>query len=243
MILDNSLVIGIVLIGIGLSLAAIVYVVFSRRRSEDETEEGEPSPYEDMKADIPEIVEPEIPTHKPVSAPRPPSIEPEPLRDTPPQTPVIPSPTPEPQRANRRRIPVATLLRDEVSGDIIVKVGDREYRTIAELRLSDDLTRVEFAASDLAKWFSKTPADQRTSEPDQELVTQKPDSMIGQINAILQEKLTDQIGGSKAVRLIEGPGGAVRVLIGVHSFNLDDVPDGEVSKLIREAVTAWEESQ
>jgi hypothetical protein len=102
---------------------------------------------------------------------------------------------------------------------------------------------VEFAASDLAKWFSKTPSDQRITEPDQDLVTQKPESMIEQINAILQEKLTDRIGGSKAVRLIEGPGGTVRVLIGVHSFNLDDVPDGEVSKLIREAVTAWEESQ
>lgn len=239
MTLDNSLVIGIVLIGIGLSLAVIVYVVFSRRRPEDVIEEGEPSPYEEIKTDIPEIVEPEIPTHKPVH----PSIEPEPLQDTPPQIPVTPSPTPEPQRANRRRIPIATLLRDEITGDIIVKVGDREYRTVAELRLSDDLTRVEFATTDLAKWFSKTPADQRVPEPNQELVTQKPDSMIGQINAILQEKLTDQIGGSKAVRLIEGPGGAVRVLIGVHSFNLDDVPDGEVSKLIREAVTAWEESQ
>jgi hypothetical protein len=51
------------------------------------------------------------------------------------------------------RISIATLLRDDVTGQLIVKVGDTEYHNPDDLRASDDWTRVEFAASDLQTWI------------------------------------------------------------------------------------------
>ena len=68
----------------------------------------------------------------------------------------------------------------------------------------------------------------------------KPLSMIEQINAILQEKI-EAIGDPHlAVRLIEGLEGSAKVLIGVHSYELGEVPDETISNLIREAVAEWE---
>jgi hypothetical protein len=53
------------------------------------------------------------------------------------------------------RISIATLLRDDVTGQLIVKVGDTEYHNPDDLRASNDWTRVEFAASDLQTWIIK----------------------------------------------------------------------------------------
>ncbi len=150
--------------------------------------------------------------------------------------PYMPEPEPGP------RIQVATLLRDEVSGELIVQVGDREYRSADELRESGDWTRVEFAASDLTHWIDQ-PAVRPYRERDTETETgdrTKPMSMIEQINAILQEKI-EAIGDPHlAVRLIEGLEGNAKVLIGVHSYELGEVPDETISNLIREAVAEWE---
>jgi hypothetical protein len=41
------------------------------------------------------------------------------------------------------RISIATLLRDDVTGQLIVKVGDTEYHNPDDLRASNDWTRVE----------------------------------------------------------------------------------------------------
>lgn len=159
------------------------------------------------------------------------------------EAPLIPDQVPEPPPGPRATIPVADLLRDEVTGSLIVRVGDHEYRTPDELKNSEDWTRLEYAASDLAEWIAGASVADRAIAVTTEERPAPPQSMIEQINEILQKKLIDVSGELKALRLVEGPGGAVRVLIGVRSFSLDEVPDPEASQLIRDAVAEWEGRQ
>ena len=141
------------------------------------------------------------------------------------------------------RIPIATLLRDDVTGQLIVKVGDTEYRNPDDLRASNDWTRVEFAASDLQTWIIKESPSQPRVELEPEPVEPKPTSMIEQINVILQEKIEASDRSHLGVRLLESPSGAARVLIGVQSYDLADVPDEDIRQLIQEAVAIWEATQ
>jgi len=141
------------------------------------------------------------------------------------------------------QISIATLLRDEVTGQLIVKVGDTAYHNADDLRASSDWTRVEYAASDLQTWVAKDAPRQPKIERETEAVEPKPKSMIEQINAILQEKIDSSGRSHLGVRLLESPSGAARVLIGVQSYDLADVPDEEVRGLIQEAVAIWEADQ
>lgn len=141
------------------------------------------------------------------------------------------------------RISIATLLRDDVTGQLIVKVGDTEYRNPDDLRASNDWTRVEFAASDLQAWIIKDAPSQPRVELEPEPVEPKPTSMIEQINVILQEKIESSDRSHLGVRLLESPSGAARVLIGVQSYDLADVPDEDIRQLIQEAVAIWEADQ
>ncbi len=141
------------------------------------------------------------------------------------------------------RISIATLLRDDVTGQLIVKVGDTEYHNPDDLRASNDWTRVEFAASDLQAWIIKDAPSQPMVELEPGPVEPKPTSMIEQINVILQEKIESSDRSHLGVRLLESPSGAARVLIGVQSYDLADVPDEDIRQLIQEAVAIWEADQ
>ena len=141
------------------------------------------------------------------------------------------------------RISIASLLRDELTGELIVKVGNTEYKNPDELRDSTDWSRVEYAASDLQTWIAKEKRDQPTVEREVDAAEPKPMSMIEQINAILQEKIESAGRSDLGVRLLESPSGAARVLIGVQSYDLADVPDDDVRQLIQEAVAVWEADQ
>jgi hypothetical protein len=71
----------------------------------------------------------------------------------------------------------------------------------------------------------------------------RPVSMIEAINAILDRQLAKTEGAPRAIRLVPDPSGGVRVLLGVKSYPLDEVPDESIKSLIRQAVAEWEESQ
>ncbi len=144
------------------------------------------------------------------------------------------------------RIQIATLLRDEVTGKLIVQVGDTEFSEPDELRDSPYWTRVEFAALDLSKWIEqeeeKTLATAvRMREP--ETTPVRPQSMIEQINDILQQNIVESGGEYQGVQLIEGPGGSARVMVGVQTYELGEVPDDSIQALIRDAVATWEKTQ
>jgi hypothetical protein len=65
--------------------------------------------------------------------------------------------------------------------------------------------------------------------------------MVEQINAILEKRLLERPELSRGIRLAEGPGGAIKVYVGIDSYNgIDDVPGADIRQLIREAVAEWE---
>lgn len=142
-------------------------------------------------------------------------------------------------------IPVANLLRDEVTGGLVVRVGDRDYRSAADLLTSRDRQRMEYTLAELNRWFSPAPQKQEEREAARPAVApeaaRRPLSMVEQINQILERKLRDLPEARRAVRLVEGAGGSVRVYVGVDAYSsIDDVPDSDIRGLIRDAVAEWE---
>ncbi len=66
-------------------------------------------------------------------------------------------------------------------------------------------------------------------------------SMVAQVDKILQEKLRAADMQKWAVRLTEFPGKGMVVLVGLDQYsNIDDVPYERVRKVIREFVAEWE---
>ncbi len=67
------------------------------------------------------------------------------------------------------------------------------------------------------------------------------DSIIEQINKILQVKLSTSVFKDRGIRLIEGPGGIVIIKDGLNRYEgVETVPDPEVKALIQQAVSEWE---
>jgi len=271
--MSSQLLIGVLLIGAGILLAVVAYWVVSgagsskKPDSADEANEGEELEPAEIASGVPEPLPiddedihgeiPEMPSEDEFSTERDDleiagEIAPEQS-----QAAVhhsgseVVSPEDEVEKAGKPdlkpqagpRISIATLLRDDTTGQLIVKVGDTEYQNPEDLRTSSDWTRVEYAASDLQTWISKQAPVQEMGQREPEAVEPKPTSMIEQINAILQEKIDSSGRAHLGVRLLESPSGAARVLIGVQSYDLADVPDEEVRQLIQEAVAIWEADQ
>jgi hypothetical protein len=245
--MNDQLLIGIVLIGIGILLAALAYMFLGNR----EPQGGQAASSKDEDGDGESVMAPGIPS--PDSTPDEPSPKPQPEDMEPPHSSASTEPgkadpaspihkTPEPARGER--IQVAMLLRDEVSGKLIVKIDDVEYEDREALKESRHWTRVEYAARDLSQWVEVI--ERKTSvhvEREIEVPDVKPKSMIEQIDQILQDRIEARNRPDLAVRLTEGPGGTARVLIGVNSYEIADVPDPEIKTLIREAVATWEATQ
>jgi type IV secretory pathway VirB10-like protein len=270
--LDTQLLVGIILIVVGLILALLAYTVLTQSSEEDETQEQEEEAKEPLgEEEAEELVEEPETTATEATVPREavdetaaapePEGEPQMEERAEPSTPSepVPEPPPEPSEeegvldetvaqpsvptAEARSFDVATLLRDEVTGKLMVRVGDRLYRSPGELRDSTDWTRFKFAVSDLLSWVPEAESEWERHEAELEESAAGPKSMIEQINEILQEKLELEGKDQKGIRLIEAADGSVRVLVGVHSYNLDDVPDPEIARFIKEAVSAWEDLQ
>jgi hypothetical protein len=68
-----------------------------------------------------------------------------------------------------------------------------------------------------------------------------PESIIEQIDKVLQSKLVTSVYKDRGIELTEGPGGIVIIKDGENSFEgIDSVPDLQVKTLIQQAVTDWE---
>ena len=68
------------------------------------------------------------------------------------------------------------------------------------------------------------------------------ESMITQIDDILQERLKDSPLAGKPIRLMELPTKGMVVMIGLDQYDtVDDVPDPAIQDLIRASVKEWED--
>jgi hypothetical protein len=87
-----------------------------------------------------------------------------------------------------------------------------------------------------AKNNKNTPAVEETTPPALE-------SIIEQIDKVLQAKLATSPFKDRGIHLIEGPGGIVIIKDGLNKYEgVDTVPDPQVKTLIQQAVTDWEKS-
>ena len=253
--MNNQLVIGVILIVVGIALALLAYAFILNRRDQEKHPEvgkeveAEPAEVEEAAPEPgtppPWVKPPAAATPAPPAEPPPPvvPVPASPPVATPPPVAQAPSPsttTPASLAPSRRTLAVATLLRDEVSGKLLVLVGGREYATVEELRSSKDYARIEYAAADLVQWLGTAAVREQAAERFAKEEAKKPVSMVEQINDILQHKLSEAFGSTRGIRLVEGTGGALRVYFGLQSYSLDDIPEPDVKRMIREAVAEWE---
>lgn len=78
-----------------------------------------------------------------------------------------------------------------------------------------------------------TPKDDRPAAP--------ATSIVGQIDAILQERLAGSPLEDRGVFLAQSPDGSVNVYVGLTRYmGIEDVPDAEIKAAIRAAISEWE---
>jgi hypothetical protein len=148
-------------------------------------------------------------------------------------------------------IQAAILYREGVTGRIVVQVGDRQYTELEELRNSKDWSRIKSLASDLSDWVEERSGQRGIQETigeagpgvSSEAALSASDSMIVQINEIINQKVITIEGEERDIQLVEGLIGEVEVRVGLEKFPIDEVPYDDVRELIQEAVTQWESSQ
>ena len=249
--MDQELLVGVLLIIVGLAIGLIaVALVLNRRAAREEQPVEAPVPPEAAEGSQAEL---EIPAVTPSEAAPAAVIVPEVPE---PKAAVIVPNVPEPRPAvtvpqqpkpatasSAQRQLVAEIYRDQSSGILILRSGDKEYRTFSQIE--DEIFRSELSAlaSDPATWTGEGPrAAVKPSEP-RPAARPGSRSMLEGINSILQRALAEAGNQAKGVQLIPDATGGVKVLIGLKSYALDEVPDEEIRRLIRESVAEWEASQ
>lgn len=143
-------------------------------------------------------------------------------------------------------VSIAGLLRDQKTGQLIVKVGDQHYSKAADIEEPDVRVSLEIAAADLIQWLSPRdvtkPLLEEAASVKPEKTAARPKSMIEEINDILERK-SDMGEAPQGIRLFTGLKGMVRVFVGVDSYEVDEVPDKKIRRVIKEAVAEWEARQ
>lgn len=81
----------------------------------------------------------------------------------------------------------------------------------------------------------------RAIRPDVSGLQPEPQSIVAQIDEILQEELANTSLEKRAVRLLESPGEGMVVMVGLDKYDgVDAVPDAEIRGIIRAAAAKWE---
>ena len=230
--MDDQLVIGILLIIVGIAIGLIAVAVVLNRREDQladeldpETEGTEDQPAPESEEDDPVS---ELDQDKPIDEGEPS----EQADDAEEQAPTAPL----------ERQLIAEIYREEVTGKLIVRAGDQEYLDGKQIENQADLRRLAYAASDLSDWFQgEFEFGGRSAAASSPQQADSSDQMLEEINEILQRSLSST--PDRGVRLFPDGVGGVKVMIGVKSYEVEDVPDDEIKDLIRQAVAEWEAGQ
>ena len=230
--MDDQLVIGILLIIVGIAIGLIAVAVVLNRREDQLADELDPETEgtEDQPAPEPEEDDPvsELDQDKPIDEGEPS----EQADDAEEQAPTAPL----------ERQLIAEIYREEVTGKLIVRAGDQEYLDGKQIENQADRRRLAYAASDLSDWFQgEFEFGGRSAAASSPQQADSSDQMLEEINEILQRSLSST--PDRGVRLFPDGVGGVKVMIGVKSYEVEDVPDDEIKDLIRQAVAEWEAGQ
>ena len=88
---------------------------------------------------------------------------------------------------------------------------------------------------------TSTPRDSTPRKDTKKEEVAAPATMVGQIDAILQEHLIGSPLASRGIRLFEPLEGGVVVMVGMNRYNgVSEVPDADVQAVIRAAIAEWE---
>ncbi|MFV1858174.1 MAG: hypothetical protein ACC647_02355 [Anaerolineales bacterium] len=235
--MDNQLMLGILLIIVGIAVSLIaVALVLNRRenRMAAELELESEAEGDEEPSNGEEVGEQPTPEEDEQGQPSPEGYEEDPQLEAG-KLEALPDETP------RERRLVAEIYREDVTGKLVVRSGDHEYRDGKEIENEAERRRLAYAASDLADWFQGEfglggrPAAASTQPPS------SPDRMLEEINEILQRSLAGT--PDRGVRLVPDTVTGVKVLIGVKSYEIEEVPDEKIKELIRQAVAEWEARQ
>ena len=233
--MDDQLMLGILLIIVGIAIGLIAVAVILNRREDriaaemglgtDDTDEEESSDSEEEQP-ASEVDEDEVTSD---------SDDDEPPDETDETEGIVTS-------APRERQLVAEIYREEVTGKLIVRTGEHEYLDGKQIESEAERRRLAYAASDLSDWFQgEFEFGGRSETADSTQQFDSSDQMLEEINAILRRSLAGT--PDRGVRLLPDASAGVKVLIGVKSYEIEDVPDEEIKGLIRQAVAEWEASQ
>jgi hypothetical protein len=262
---ENASMLGYILLLVGIALAFIGYAVYLNIRSEKPSEivEDEVSEGKDVEEDLSDIDSGE--SHADLS-----NADEEPIIDLNSdevvdrssdflQSKLDDQPIDAEKSASSfdaipddpELIPAATLFREAVTGRIVVKVGDRQYESVDSLKNSKDWPRVQSLSADLSDWILDKPKPSTTQDQagivkmtsSVEGQSSDPDSMVAQINQIIEKKIKSMDEERREIELVEGLLGALEVRIGTEKFPIDEVPYENVRDLIQESVSQWENSQ
>jgi len=232
---DDQLVIGILLIIVGIAIGLIAVAVVLNRREDQLAAELDPET-QDTEDEVP----PESEEVDPVSE----------LDEDEPDSEIDEGePSEEADEAAEQAPPaplerqlIAEIYREEVTGKLIVRAGDQEYLDGKQIENEADRRRLAYAASDLSDWFQgEFEFGGRSAAASSPQQAESSDQMLEEINEILQRSLAST--PDRGVRLFPDGVGGVKVMIGVKSYEIDDVPDDEIKDLIRQAVAEWEAGQ
>lgn len=156
------------------------------------------------------------------------------------------------------------IWRDPQSKQIVIRLGERVYRTAGEMSERERKVMQGLLAY-LQRWLgvaaverpqqvraaspapparpsTAAPPSPPRDEPAPAVLSSK--SIVAQIDDILQEMLETSPLKSRGIRLMESPRGGMTIWVGLESYQaIDDVPDAEIVTLIRAAVEKWEALQ
>jgi hypothetical protein len=273
--IDNQLLLGLVFITAGIALALLAYAVLLNRRSSADDETPDESEAVDLEG--PSEAEEPVPTQiapepKPatpgfeaptmlIREPSPPPAEEAeapadeaepPVVDTEgePETPEAAPATilAQPEEVDEPEAPAVSLQRAAGTGKLVIRVGDKSFSSMRELKNTELWGQVGGLFEELHAWMAVVPpqapiAPSREPKAASGEPTKKAPSavsMVDEINEILAEKLDSSDTAPQGVHIAEGADGSIRVFIGVQGYAMDQVPNDEVRRLIRESVSEWE---